>query len=203
MNLSIGSPKAPLTDQKVPVMTIGVLSDTHIPDRVDRISPGLLDGFRRAGVDLIFHAGDICTPSVILSLEKIAPVKAVRGNRDMLTFRDLPLDLKMEIEGVTFVLTHGHGGAVSYLIDKFKYLLYGYSFSRYHQFLANRYPEARVIVYGHTHYAENRRIGGVLFFNPGSGTMPANHKNPSYGVIRVYPQGEVRGEICPLNGLDF
>ena len=54
---------------------IGVISDTH----------GLLRPeaqFLLAGVDHIIHAGDIGGPDIIPSLEKIAPVTAIKGNID-------------------------------------------------------------------------------------------------------------------------
>jgi len=36
---------------------IGVISDTHIPDKVGRVPEAILDAFKN--VDLIMHAGDM------------------------------------------------------------------------------------------------------------------------------------------------
>jgi len=58
------------------VTTIGVISDTH-----GYVDPRVIDLF--AGVDHILHAGDIGPPSVVMQLERIAPVTAVRGNCDL------------------------------------------------------------------------------------------------------------------------
>jgi hypothetical protein len=55
--------------------TIGVISDTH-----GYVDPRVFELF--AGVDHILHAGDIGPPGVVLQLERIAPVTAVRGNCD-------------------------------------------------------------------------------------------------------------------------
>lgn len=182
------------------LLTIGVVSDTHIPDRVSEIPEEVLARLHDIGVGLIFHAGDISVLPVITALEKIAPVKAVRGNRDFLLLRRLPHEHRLDLAGIPFVLTHGHGGWGNYVLDKFRYIFQGYSFPRYHKLLARHYPAARVIVYGHTHFAENRWVGDQLFFNPGSCTLPAGHRNPSFGVLRVYEGGRVSGEIHRLEG---
>jgi len=44
------------------------------------VNPRVIDLF--AGVDHILHAGDIGPPSVVMQLERVAPVTAVRGNCD-------------------------------------------------------------------------------------------------------------------------
>ncbi|MCB2209497.1 metallophosphoesterase family protein [bacterium] len=61
---------------------IGVIADTHIPDRVRDFPTGLLQQFRNAEVDLIVHAGDVSSWRAIRTLEEIAPVTIVQGNRD-------------------------------------------------------------------------------------------------------------------------
>ena len=52
---------------------IAVIADTH-----DRYPPGL--PARLAAADEIWHLGDVCSPKIIAALEKIAPVRIVRGN---------------------------------------------------------------------------------------------------------------------------
>lgn len=42
---------------------IGLISDTHVPDRAKSLPKNLKEYFR--DVDLILHAGDITTPDVI------------------------------------------------------------------------------------------------------------------------------------------
>ena len=39
--------------------SLGVLADTHIPDRVPELDPQIIQVFRRAGVAAILHAGDV------------------------------------------------------------------------------------------------------------------------------------------------
>jgi hypothetical protein len=43
-------------------MRIGVISDTHIPDRADDIPKIILEDFRN--VDMVIHAGDLVELSV-------------------------------------------------------------------------------------------------------------------------------------------
>src|SRR4029077_19303678 len=56
-------------------MKVGVVSDTHGLLRPEVI-PAL------AGVERILHLGDVGDPAILKSLEKIAPVTAIRGNVD-------------------------------------------------------------------------------------------------------------------------
>ena len=64
------------------VRRLGVVADTHIPDRVRSLHPDLLPGLKAANAEVILHAGDICSPVVLAELSQVAPVVAVRGNRD-------------------------------------------------------------------------------------------------------------------------
>ena len=59
-------------------LRIGLISDTHIPEARDSLWPQIEAAF--AGVDMIFHAGDIHDLWVLDELEKTAPVYAARGN---------------------------------------------------------------------------------------------------------------------------
>ena len=56
-------------------MKVGVVSDTHGLLRPEVI-PAL------AGVERIVHLGDVGDPAILKSLEKVAPVTAIRGNVD-------------------------------------------------------------------------------------------------------------------------
>ncbi len=185
-----------------PLATLGVVTDTHIPDRVNNLHPALIPGLRAAGVERILHAGDISIRRVLDELAEVAPVSAVQGNRDWLYRLDLPTSVQIEVAGVTVGLTHGHGTWFNYWWDKFKYVALGYHFERYRRVLQRCCPEAKIIVYGHTHQAENRREGGVLYFNPGSASFSFRPEDatPAYGLLRFYPGGRVEAEILPLTG---
>ncbi len=185
-----------------PIATLGVVTDTHIPDRVNNLHPALIPGLRSAGVERILHAGDISTRRVLDELAQVAPVTAVQGNRDWLYRVDLPKIVLLEVAGVKVGLAHGHGTWFTYWWDKFQYVAVGYRFARYRRVLEHSCPGAQVIVYGHTHAAENRRENGVLYFNPGSASFSFRPEDarPTYGLLRFYPGGRVEGEILPLDG---
>jgi putative phosphoesterase len=64
-------------------MLIGVISDTHIPERANTIPEIVFEIFKE--VDLILHAGDLVSLEVRDQLEKIAPTICVQGNMDRYT----------------------------------------------------------------------------------------------------------------------
>jgi hypothetical protein len=186
---------------ETPLLTVGVIADTHIPDRARALHPQIIPLLEETKVNLILHAGDISGHGVLEELERVAPVKAVRGNRDWLFLNTLPLVLELNLANVPVVLMHGHGGFLNYLRDKYLYMRDGYDFSRYQKKLVKLVPEARVIVFGHTHRIENVVIDGQLWFNPGSASIGFRlGASPSIGVLRFYERGEVKGDVIGLNG---
>jgi putative phosphoesterase len=181
------------------MITLGVLSDTHIPDRAPRLHPQIARLFQQAHVRAILHAGDISTPAVLEELRQIAPVHAVRGNRDWFMLRSLPGTLFLEYGGVPIVLTHGHGNLREYLVDKYRFIQDGYRLERYQPHLQATFPGARVIVFGHTHFALNLWSSGQLLFNPGSPHFPGDlTKAPSLGLLHIEAGGMVSSELISL-----
>ena len=87
------------SEDQGPVIYIGVIADTHIPDRLPKLHPGILDLLQKHGVSQILHAGDICTPRVLDELAQIAPVMAVKGNRDFIFNDNLPLVQHLQVKG--------------------------------------------------------------------------------------------------------
>lgn len=182
-----------------PLYTLGVLGDTHVPDRLSAIHPQILPSFAAARVTRIIHAGDVCTHRVLDQLAEVAPVTAVRGNRD-LALR-LPLLDRVALGGVCVGVMHGHGGWIKYFQDKIQFLLFGYNLHRYLNLLTTAIPEARVVIFGHTHHPEILWYRGKLLFNPGSasfGFKPV--RQPSVGLLHIYPGGKVKAEIRFLSG---
>lgn len=180
---------------------VGVVADSHIPDRVNALHPSLEWELTQNKVQLILHAGDLSTLAVVKSLEKIAPVLAVTGNRDFLLSNVIPMDQHLQIYGIDVVLAHGHISPKIYWTDKVEYITRGYSFERYQQRLAKRYPSARVIVFGHTHHSENQQVGEQLFFNPGSVSHGDYQDRAAYyGLLRFYKSGRIDATIHPLMG---
>ena len=180
------------------IETIGVVSDTHIHSQEGRLPAKLLSVFQDAEVGLILHAGDICTLSVLSELEGIAPVRAVRGNRDLNLLSSLPLIDHIIVGKVKIGLVHSHISFLSYLLDKVLHYRDGYCFERYAGMLHRIFPEADVIVFGHTHIAESRHWQGKLYFNPGSCSCKSKWSLCSCGILRVFGDGIVKAEILVL-----
>ena len=189
----------PLLHHKI--FTLGVVADTHIPDRANYLHPGLGPALRSAKVDAIFHLCDICVPSVLSELENVAPTTAVRGNRDWLFRRKLSWFEVFEIAGLHVGLVHGHGGWLEYLWDKWYFYRDGYRLERYQKLLLKKIPEANIIIFGHTHCPENIWYKGRLFFNPGSASIESQRgENPTIGLLSFYSNNRVFGKIIKLKG---
>lgn len=182
-------------------LLIGVVSDTHVPDRVNALHPALIPALQAAGVNLILHAGDICSPAVLDTLARVAPVRAVCGNRDLALAAQVPQFEHFDFQGVSTVLMHGHGSWKQYFLDKLHYILEGgYSAARYEGLALRLAPDARLIIFGHTHRAVNRMVGHQQLFNPGSAACPPpDGRPPTFGLLRI-SAGTVVAEIIPLQG---
>ena len=176
---------------------LGVLADTHIPDRVKVLDPRVIEIFRENRVQRILHAGDISTPQTLNELSKIGPVDAVRGNRDIWRLRSLPSHLSFEYNGIRLGISHGFGSFPGYWAEKIHLARHGYRFDFYQSRLENLFPGFDVIVFGHSHIPENRTIRGTLFFNPGSVCCPHRDTPASVGILRIQ-NSSVVGEIVPL-----
>ena len=151
-------------------MRIGVVSDTHATS-LDQLPDGILTAL--AEVDLIIHTGDFVTKDVLDGLKRLGEVKAVRGNMDSEELkRILPERELLIIEGKRIGTTHGSGAP--YGVD---------------DRVGKMFENVDIIVYGHSHYAQNEVKGGILFFNPGQARN-------SFGVLTIGE--EVRGEVISL-----
>jgi putative phosphoesterase len=180
------------------------VADTHVPDRANTLHPCLILALQAAKVDMILHAGDVSTPSVLEMLAKVAPVEMARGNRDW-SFRGRGKWVnQLELAGVKVVLMHGHGSWVNYIIDKWLYLFQGYRIERYKPLLKRTGKGAKVIIFGHTHFPELIWEDGQLLFNPGSAVFGMHFdKNPSWGILDIFADGEVTGKIFALKGFNL
>ncbi len=167
---------------------VGVVADTHVPDRRASLHPQLIPSMAAEKVQLILHAGDICVPRILRELEEVAPVIAVRGNRDLVFGSELPLSRRLEINGHPVFLSHGHMGMASYWLDKVQHALRGYQADRYLRRMTQADPHAEVYIFGHSHCAEEIQRQGRLYFNPGSATfaLPPETRR-SWGLIVFSP----------------
>jgi hypothetical protein len=177
---------------------LGVISDTHVPDRIPQLNPRALDVFRQAGVTQILHAGDIMVQSVLDELAQVAPVQAVRGNRDVWNLKHLPTRLQLEVDGVHIGLTHGHGTLSNYIYEKFDIAIKGKRVGRYLQRVVADFPHADVIIFGHLHVPGILNLEGKLVLNPGSACCPYPRSlKPSVALLHV-TSGTAHAEIVEL-----
>ncbi len=159
---------------------VGVISDTHVP-RFKSIPEAVWQHF--ADVERIIHAGDLSVLSVINELETIAPVEAVQGNIETEeTMLQLPLKRKI-------VVGHCRIGIVHILGD-----------TKTHVRMARQeFPDARVVVFGHSHIPHNQEHNGQLLFNPGSANDRRRQPRCSIGMLTIDDEtNKVHGEIILL-----
>jgi putative phosphoesterase len=119
--------------------------------------------------DLILHAGDLVSESVLAELSKLAPVEAVAGNMDDEALQSaLPKRRELEVEGVRIGMVHDAGPRVGR-----------------EERLAAAFPECAAVVYGHTHVPQLERHGAVWIVNPGSPTERRSAPDHSMALMRV------------------
>ena len=190
-----------MQDEDSALAVAALVADTHVPDRVIGLHPDLLEKLQTAHPDVILHAGDVCTKPVLEALGQIAPVYAVRGNRDWFGYNKLPVQQTLEVGGVKVTVLHGHGSLTNYFRDKWAFVVEGYQLERYIRQMEPHIGDARVVVFGHTHRPVMENRGNVLYFNPGSAAFtPSRRGFPSFGLLKVYPQGVIKGEFVSLRG---
>jgi len=183
------------------LITLGVITDTHVPDRAERLAPQALDVFRQAKVDAILHAGDVCVQGALDDLAKIAPVHAVFGNRDVYRLPELPIHQTLTFNGVKVGLAHGHENWKNYVTDKFVIAFTGLRPEPYIRRLLPVFPDADVIVFGHLHIPVQKWVNGKLFFNPGSACCPYRWGKypPAVGLLYIEGKGKISAEIVPFS----
>jgi putative phosphoesterase len=180
-------------------LTIGLIADTHVPDRKRELDWRVLPIFAAAKVSAILHAGDVSVPRVLDELGRLAPVTAVRGNRDWVALRHLPISCVLEFGPVRVALAHGHLNWRSYAGDKLRFLLRGpRSFDFFAQRVAAEFSDVDVVVFGHNHEPMVRELAGKLVVNPGSACCQVlPERTPSVGLLHI-DGGTVRAEIVYL-----
>ncbi|MBU1192577.1 MAG: metallophosphatase family protein [Gammaproteobacteria bacterium] len=154
-------------------LRVALLSDTHGSLDV-RIASCVAD------CDYAVHAGDIGNASILAALQpKVAPVAAVRGNNDIpakwpraehALLKALPETLQLELPGGILAVVHGHrAGAVR---DR-------------HARLRNQFPNARAIVYGHSHRLVCDQAESIWVLNPGAAGHARTYGGPSCLILHA------------------
>lgn len=135
-------------------MRIGLVSDTH--DHVIRIRQAVAL-FNRTGVELVIHAGDWCSPFAVREFTALeSPLHGILGNNDgdplalARAFAEIGARIETqwweaEAGGRKLLVMHEPRGVVDVAA-------------------AGAHD---VVVYGHTHERDERRVGDVVIVNPG------------------------------------
>jgi putative phosphoesterase len=182
------------------VVRVGVLADTHIPHQVETIPAWVLDTFR--DVDLILHAGDLDEMCALDDLRPLAPcVVAVRGNLHLRfgtwSSPHLPKAIHFWIKGHHIVLNHG----IPYLVRAMVYRLLGQLGTE--NVTLNRYlirdqqrafPDADLVIFGHSHRAVIERRGKTLFVNPGAPVRVGPKDKASVALLTINDE-KIEAEI--------
>lgn len=158
-------------------MRLGVIADTH-----GLLRPAVLDAF--ANVDHILHAGDVGPDDLLVELESLAPVTAVFGNTDGFDIRRrCPQVACLELDGCSVTVTHG---------DQFG--------SPTPDVLHAKFPDADIIVYGHTHRPLLELVDKtVTVMNPGSAGPRRFDIVPSVGIMELETGLPPRARLVPLD----
>lgn len=145
-------------------MNVAIVSDTHVPDREQEIPEPFRDRIRNA--DHVIHAGDFTTEETLSEVRTLAAdLTAVHGNMDLDDI-GLPTVASVEVEGITFVVTHGDVvfGTDEFVRSREDWLDTIADAAREHG------DDPVVGIGGHSHRLEDEVHEGIRLLNPGSVT---------------------------------
>jgi putative phosphoesterase len=161
-------------------MRLVVVSDTHIPDFAKALPPGLLPALRRA--DVILHAGDVTAPEVLDELAGYSPVHAAMGNGDgpdVEAWGSLPV-VELDIDGVSIAMLHDAGPREGR-----------------GRRMRRRFPQADLVLFGHSHIPIDSVHEGLRLLNPGSPTWKRRQPAPTYATVDI-ESGQILSRIVSL-----
>ncbi|PSL55734.1 hypothetical protein B0I31_10425 [Saccharothrix carnea] len=162
-------------------MRVVVLSDTHAPRRWKSCPPEVAGHLRHA--DVILHAGDVCVASVLEELAQYAPVIAVCGNNDGpdVVAWGAPETVELELAGLRVAMIHDSGQATGRTAR-----------------MRRRFPEADLVVFGHSHIPMDVTGDGVRVFNPGSPTDRRRQPHGTIGLLDIEDGELPAARIVPV-----
>ena len=165
------------------MLRVGVVADTHAPRFWKAMPPAV--AARLADVDVILHAGDVCQPSVLDELAQLAPVHVVAGNNDGpdVVAWGAPETLELVLDGLSVAMIHDSGSKDGRAAR-----------------MRRRFPDADLVVFGHSHIPWDTEQDGQRLFNPGSPTDKRRQPHGTLGVLVIDAGVLVSAEIVPVTG---
>ena len=149
-------------------MRVVVLADTHAPRRWRACPPRVAAELR--GAELILHAGDVCTASVLTELTQYAPVVAVLGNNDDPDVAEwgAARTAELSLDGLRVAMLHDSGPSAGRLAR-----------------MRRVFPGTDLVVFGHSHIPLDQSGYGLRIFNPGSPTDRRRQPYGTLGLLRI------------------
>jgi len=162
-------------------MRVAVLSDTHAPRFWKRCPPAVAAALD--GVDVILHAGDVCTAATLDELARYAPVYAVLGNNDGpdVAAWGAPHAQHLDLAGLPVAMIHDSGPAKGRGAR-----------------LRRMFPDAALVVFGHSHIPWDEAYDGQRSFNPGSPTDRRRQPHGTMGELTIEGGRLVTARIFPV-----
>lgn len=157
-----------------------VIADTHVA-ALEQLPARLSQLVKE--VNCVVHCGDFTEMRVVNELRTMAQqFIGVYGNTDSPEVKaNLPYESFFEIQGKKIAITHPFfGGPPWGLEDE----------------LAGKYPDADIVLFGHTHDALVTEKNGTLLLNPGQG-YPIFIHQATVGILKI-AQGHVEGRISTI-----
>lgn len=150
-------------------MKIAILSDTHVKKHSDKLFKLIDNLFNET--DMIIHAGDYVSSSVVSKLREHKNFIGVWGNNDKGYIRDLLEEKKIiSVEGYKIGIYHGHGNCKNTLQRA------------YDEFNDDRVD---IIIFGHSHQPLVLTKNKVLMINPGSPSCKRREVWYSYVILEI------------------
>ena len=162
-------------------MRIAVLADTHAPRRWKGCPPEVARRLRE--VDRVLHAGDVCRAGVLDELAAFAPVEVVLGNNDTpdVAAWGATETLTLDLDGLRVGMVHDAGPAAGRA-----------------RRLRRRFPDADLVVFGHSHIPLDLTAEGLRIFNPGSPTDRRRQPVGTMGLLEIAGGRLVQARIVPV-----
>ena len=149
-------------------MLLTILADTHVSSasraRARDLPKIVWDSIKES--DCVIHAGDVVEASLLEAIARIKPVHAVLGNND--SGLSLPSTLELQFDLVKLALVHDAGPRKGRPAR-----------------LRRLFPEAHVVVYGHSHIPDLQTFEDLLIVNPGSCTDRRREPKFSFGRLTI------------------